>query len=120
MPRFTILAAHVPVGHSELEAGDAPMGGAFGRFFPLPAYDTIRSKAVAARDATQEHLELELVDDAGSSVPAQGGVQIVDYVDEIGPTGIEVHVLGIPYPRYAELFPGHVRAYELQFKSDAR
>ena len=44
-------------------------------------------------------------------LPAQGGLQIVDYSPELGSGGIELHVCGIGYPFYEELFPGRHAAY---------
>ena len=41
---------------------------------------------------------------------------MADHSAKLGPDGIEVTVLGIGYPLYAELFPQHVNAYEKQFK----
>jgi hypothetical protein len=44
-------------------------------------------------------------------------VQIIDYSAELGAEGIQVHVNGIGYPLYKELFPEHVAAYASQFGS---
>lgn len=49
---------------------------------------------------------------------AQGGVHIADCSAELGDEGLEVSVLGVPYPNYEELFPHHVAAYEQQFERD--
>ena len=70
------------------------MGVAIGRFLPLPAYEKIQAEVVAAFSLPQDHLELVVVDtEAGSSLPAQGGTQILDASDDLGPEGMEVHVL---------------------------
>jgi hypothetical protein len=116
MARFEVLASSIIVGHSELEGGDPPMGVATGKFMPLPAYAAIKASVVASRDSSQEHLSLAVRSSDGQLLPAQGGVQIVDYSAELGAEGIEVHVLGIDYPLYAELFPEHVTAYKNQFR----
>jgi hypothetical protein len=35
----------------------------------------------------------------------------IDYSAELGPDGVEVHFLGIPYPLYEALFPDAVARY---------
>jgi hypothetical protein len=114
MPRFEVFAGAIPVGYSELELGDAPMGVAAGKFIPSPAYASIHSSVVAAREGSQSHLSLVVRLVNGPELPAQGGVQIFDYSAELGADGLEVHVLGIGYPLYAELFPEHVAVYKAQ------
>ena len=116
MPRFEVLAGDSVVGWSELEGSDPPMGTVGGRFFPLPAYESIQPMIVAARDHSQAHLALTVRTADGRLIPAQGGVQILDYSAELGADGIEVHVYGIGYPLYEELFPGRHAAYVEGFK----
>jgi hypothetical protein len=117
MPRFEIRAGEVVIGRTELESGDPPMGVATGRFLPTRAYAAIQASVIAVRDASQEHLSLQVFQAGGAPVPAEGGVQIVDCSNELGPLEIEVHVLGIPHPLYAQLFPDHVAAYDRRFPS---
>lgn len=118
MPRFVeVLAGSTLIGHSRLEAGDPPMGVAFGRFLPLPAYASIKAEVVAARGRDQAHLNISVRLSNGAVLPAQGGVQLLDYSASFGDEGLEVEVLGIDYPLYQELFPAHVAAYENQFPS---
>jgi hypothetical protein len=111
MQRFVVFANTTAVGYSELERGDPPMGTAGGKFISLPAYEAIQASVVAAREASQEHLALSVRTIDGETIPAQGGVQIIDYSSELGADGVEVHVCGIDYPLYEELFPGHQAAY---------
>jgi hypothetical protein len=111
MPRFEVFANTTAIGYSELEYGDPPMGVALGRFFPLPGYEAIQPRVVAARAGLQTHLALTVRTADGHSIPAQGGVQINDCSAELGPEGIEVAVLGIGYPLYEELFPGRYAQY---------
>ena len=89
------------------------MGVAIGRFFPLVAYRAIQASVVAARDGSgsQSHLALAVRPVGGAVLPAEGGVQLVDFSSELGPEAIEVHVLGVGYPLYEELSPQHVAAY---------
>jgi hypothetical protein len=116
MHRYAVYFAGTLIGHSALEAGDPPMGVAIGRFWPVPAYEMIQSKVVAAFDSPQDHFAFVVVDtETGSSLPAQGGTQILDASSDLGPEGIEIHVLGIEYPLYEQLFPGRYAAYEASF-----
>jgi hypothetical protein len=113
--RFEVLANGVVVGSSELEVGDAPMGVAAGRFLPHPAYSAIQPLVVEGRDSSQAHLALVVRVTEGAEIPSEGGVRITDYSTELGDEGIEIEVLGIPYPLYGELFPEHVTAYCVRF-----
>ncbi|MGA3371803.1 MAG: hypothetical protein ABSC48_08595 [Terracidiphilus sp.] len=115
MPSFEVLSGGVLVGHFEMEHGDPPMGVASGKFFPLPAYDSIPTFTV--RDiaevevASQSHPSLIVRDVDGRELVPSGGVQISDYSAELGPDGLTVEIVGIGYPMYAELFPEHVVLY---------
>lgn len=91
------------------------MGVASGKFLPLPSYQEAQPSIIAARDNTQDHLALTVRTTDGQVLPAQGGVQIVDYSPELGAEGIELHVLGIGYPLYEDLFPGRHAAYVASF-----
>jgi hypothetical protein len=112
MPRFQVFAGETLIGHSDLELGDAPMGGAEGKFLPSPAYAAIQAAVVAAREESQDHLSLAVRVSGGRDLPAAGGVRILDYSDELGAERLQVSVLGIGYPLYGELFPEHVAAYK--------
>jgi hypothetical protein len=115
MARFEVLSGAIVIGRSELETGDAPMGVASGQFFPMPPYAQVQPAALAARDDSQSHLALSVRLIGGTDLPAQGGVKILDYSPELGPEALEVHVIGIGYPLYEELFPLQVAAYESKF-----
>ena len=117
MQQFEIYTGTTLIGHSSLEFGDPPMGVAGGRFSPLPAYETIRNAVVSASETDQSHLHLSAKSMSGLTLPAEGGVQIIDFSTELGDEGLQIHVLGIGYPLYQELFPSHVLAYENQFKN---
>ena len=118
MKRFVVLAGPTVIGHSDLELGDAPMGVAGGQFVPSTEYASVRPACVAARESSQAHIGLSVRVAGGESVPAQGGVQIFDYSEELGKAGVEVHVNGIPHPLYERLFPEHVEAYAKQFSAE--
>lgn len=115
MATYSVHLGTTLIGHSELEFGDPPMGVAFGKFLPTPEYQGVRSVCIAAlTGGDQSHLILSVKDADGVTIPA-AGVGVLDAVD-ISMEEIQVEVLGIPYPLYAELFPGHVRAYETKFR----
>jgi hypothetical protein len=112
MHRFTVYCSGVLIGHSALESGDPPMGVAFGRFSPLPAYEKVRQEIITTWGSTQEQLLLSVVDTlSGATLLAQGGVQIFDAVG-FEQEEMELQVAGIPYPLYEQLFPGRYAAYE--------
>jgi hypothetical protein len=95
------------------------MGVASGRLRPLPAYEQVRPACLAARDRPQSHLALSVATAEGELLPSAGGVVVADYSSELGPTEIEVSILGIAYPLYEQLFPSHVASYKRQFGSSA-
>lgn len=113
MPRFTVFFNSTPIGYSELEGGDPPMGTSVGRFLPLPSYQEVQPLLVAARLTSQDHLALTV-----QTTDAQGGTQIVDFSSELGSEGIELHVCGVGYPLYEELFPGRHAAYVASLSKD--
>jgi hypothetical protein len=119
MRRFKVLAGATVIGHSELESGDPPMGVAVGRFFPLLNYGEIQAAVIAAGDGSQSHLGLSVRSPGGVVLLAAGGVQLIDLSAELGPEAIEVHVLGIGFPLYGELFPQQVAAYARLGRPDA-
>ena len=123
MPRFEVYSGGTLVGHSELESGDSPMGVAFGKFLPLPAYDLIRAFTIAHVEqrecASQTHLQLIVRDHEGRELNSCEGVKIFDYSAELGSDGlavgpdfIEIYVIVIDRPLYEEVFPQHVAAYK--------
>ena len=111
MAQYRVYAGETLIGHSALESGDPPMGVASGKFFALPAYAFIQPQFIASRDLPQSHLALTIVRPNGDLIPSEHGVTILDYSAELGE--IEVHVVGIGYPLYEELFPNLAAAYRL-------
>ena len=114
--RFEVKLRGEVIGFSELEGGDPPMGVAFGRLLPTPAYTSIRPYCIEHRDYWKLIPELTVQESGGVPIECSGGVQIIDFSPELGEEGIQVHVNGIPYPLYGELFPQHVALYREQFK----
>jgi hypothetical protein len=111
MPRFEVLAGQVLIGHSELDHGDPPMGVAAGRFMPTPEYAIFQPLVIATRDGSQLDLTLRVLTPDGRELARDGQVQILDFSPELGPDGMEVQVLGIESPTYAELFPTQAAAF---------
>ena len=115
--RFTVkLAGHI-IGFSELEQGDAPMGVAFGKFIPTAAYGAIQPYCLVKQGEYSGVTGLTAEMEGGEQIECSGGVHIMDFSSELGEPAIEVHVNGIPYPRYGEIFPHHVNAYNKLFPS---
>jgi hypothetical protein len=86
-PRFEVFADSNLVGYSELEWGNPLMGVGGGRFFPLSGYSVIQPLVMAARDTSQAHLALSVQTPDGRTIPAQGGVQMIDHSSELGDEG---------------------------------
>ena len=92
------------------------MGVAFGKFVPTAAYTAIRPYCLTKQAEDSEGVPgLTLEIEGGEQIKCSGGVHIIDYSAELGEALIEVHVDGIPYPQYGEIFPHHVEAYNKQF-----
>jgi hypothetical protein len=112
MHRFLVLAGTEVIGFTRLEFGDPPMGVAFGAFVPNERYAAF-CEATPMLETGVRAVMLQGPD--GSLIPSVGSY-VRDLSTELGDEGLEVEALGIPYPLYESLFPGHVRAYESQFK----
>ncbi len=113
---FAIYAGDILVSHSELELGDPPIGVAFGKFIAAEGYRHIRHEC-RTNHADQAALAFEARSPAGDWLPC-AGVGVLDYSDHADDGDepyVEATVLGIPYPLYGELFPGHIAAYEKKF-----
>jgi len=113
--RFEVRLNGEPIGFSELEGGDAPMGVAFGRFIPNPAYRSVQPHCIEKGINGVTIPALTVHTNVGASIECSGGVQIIDLSPKMGDAGIQIHINGVPYPLYAELFPHHVKAYRDQF-----
>jgi hypothetical protein len=53
--------------------------------------------------------DLRVEEPRGIALECSGGFQIVDYCPEFGSEGIQLHLLGITVPPYAELFPDDLK-----------
>ena len=118
MPRFEISCQSILLGWTDFEAGDPPMGVAWGRFIPSPGYAGIQRTIVAATMGRAESPQLSARVAGGPTLDSTGGVHISDYSLEFGAEGLEVQILGLSHPPYETLFPEHVAAYEAQFQDD--
>jgi hypothetical protein len=108
--RFEVKLGGELIGFSELEGGDAPMGCAFGRLVPTPAYAAIQPNCIKHRDRWVSIPTLRVEAPGGVPVECSGGVQIIDMSPELGEEGIQIHLNGVTNPPYDELFPHHVEA----------
>ena len=113
--RFEIKLREETIGYSDLEFGDPPMGVAGGLLEPTAAYQSFQPYCIVNRG--------KWTPDSGLSAHIVGGAKlscqcivIEDDTAELAADGLRVEVMGIPYPLYEELFPGHVEAYRNQFK----
>ncbi|WP_456021506.1 hypothetical protein [Pseudomonas protegens] len=113
MPRFEIFSNGQHIGWSELEHGDPPMGVAHGVFIPGPGYSGIQEQVRASTQRDQRHFKFMVRVD-GVEVTASG-VSIADHAINSETDEMEVVVLGIEYPAYADVFPDHVAAYKAQW-----
>ncbi|SDN38060.1 hypothetical protein [Pseudomonas azotoformans] len=114
MLRFEAFSNGQPIGWSDLELGDPPMGVAFGVFVPAPGYSIIQEqvRAFAQRDQRHFNFTVRIV---GAEAIRAAGVCIADYSSDCGEDAIELSVLGIEYPPYGDVFPEHVAAYNQQW-----
>ncbi|WP_246474992.1 hypothetical protein [Pseudomonas folii] len=102
MARFSVYSGTTLVGYSALENTDPSMGVAFGQFDPADGYRLIQSEC-RANHSDQSALALTVETSDGQVIPC-AGVGILDYSVEYQDDYIEVNVLGIHDPFYAELF----------------
>ena len=110
MSMFRIYSGATWVGTSRLEYGDPPMGVSFGRFIPGLGYSAIQAEC-KWNHQDQSNLHLSAKTPSGEIIRC-AGVSILEANGDI-----EVNVLGISHPEYAELFPRHVRQYEASVHS---
>lgn len=109
MLRFAVFQHTQLIGWSELESGDPPMGVAFGRFFPAPAYAAVQALIRSRVESDQSDLHLSVHYQGQPLVAA--GVYIQDFSADCGEDAMEVTALGISHPPYAELFAQQAAAY---------
>ncbi len=109
--RFVVRLDDKVVATSNLEGGDPPMGVASGRLYTTDAYDSIRQYCVDHRDDWIELPGLSVTTEDGTAIECSGGIQIIDFSPEMGEEAIQIHLNGIISPKYAELFPQHVKFY---------
>ena len=114
--RFEVKLGNETIGYTELEAGDPPMGVAGGRFVPTPTYSSIQAHCIKHRERWEAIPGLSVTTAQGEPLECSGPILILDFSSELGESGIQIEVWGIPWPRYGELFPQHVEAYKKQFR----
>ena len=115
MRRFKIFSGQTLIGWSDLEAGDPPMGVAFGQFIPTATYAEVQNSIIASNESDQCCLSLSAKTAEDVHLEATGGIHITDLSTELGSESIEISVLGIEFAVYEILFSEHVSAYKKQF-----
>jgi hypothetical protein len=96
--RFEVYSRSELIGWSELEHRDPPMGVAFGRFVPAPAYSKVQSKVRAsleAKDRLGAQASLQLVVRTPAGAMLKEIATIADASDKY-PDNIELELLGVP------------------------
>jgi hypothetical protein len=106
---FTVKLGSEVIGSSVIESGDPSMGCAYGTFVPIRAYNAIQQHCIRYREKWKPVPGLTVEEARGIALECKGGFQIVDYSPETGSEGIELHLLGITMPPYAELFPDDLK-----------
>jgi hypothetical protein len=102
---FEVYSHSELIGWSELEHRDPPMGVAFGRFLPTPAYSKVQSQIRASVDSpdrlsAQAPLKIAVRTPGGASL--EQIATIMDVSDRY-PGEIELELLGVP--NYSLHFP---------------
>ena len=122
--RYTVQAAGMNLGHSELLDRDEGLGVAAGTFVPGPDYTQVQrifrlfteSNAESSAEPTDEQmlaryyaareaLDLRLLDPRGREIGTKS-IHIVDYSVELGPEAMEIDVT-ITDPAFWRPFPTH-------------
>jgi hypothetical protein len=88
MRRFKILSGQTLIGWSDLEAGDPPMGVAFGQLIPTATYAKIQDSIIASNESDQESLSLSAKTAEDVHLEATGGIHITDLSFEFGAEAI--------------------------------
>lgn len=116
---FHLLHQEKLVGKSALEDGDPPMGCAEGVFIAEEAFSEFRANTAPQPDddpAVNRWVGLSVRTEDGVKVECLDAVLFeYDFGDH---KEFRIDVLGIPHPRYEELFPGRYAAYEASLDKD--
>ncbi len=99
-----------------LEAGDPPMGVAFGEFYPTANYEGFRHNQpfTIEEPGSKRWNGLSLQKQHGQHIECTD-VTLLDWRHGED-VELEVTAFGISYQEYGSLFPNHVQAYKDQFK----
>ncbi|WP_412554130.1 hypothetical protein [Shimia sp. MIT1388] len=113
---FEIRFNEIPLGTSQLESGDPPMGCVEGKVAPSEYFEQF-AKINPPQDegdpAIKRWTGLRVLTSEGQELDAQDIVLME--IDFGGTTELRVDVLGIPSKQCKTLFPHHCKAYESQF-----
>lgn len=109
---FHVFYDGKPIGWSELEGGDPPMGCAAGRFIPDTGFSEFLAWVSPEQDddpALKRWIGLTISDCEGAQIECLDVVLFACEFD--GEQDLWVDALGIGFPLYEELFPGRYATY---------
>jgi hypothetical protein len=123
-----VYANGMLVGSADLMPADPPMGVASGPFYPNDDYQKIQPvlrehnlydgtlgevNAQKLREAQDKiyALRLSVITEAGDILDPLGGVNIVDFSEELDEDPYQIDVLGLPFDTYDRLFPSAWQEY---------
>ncbi|MBV1921629.1 MAG: hypothetical protein KUG73_13200 [Pseudomonadales bacterium] len=115
---YRIMFNDKSIGESELEVGDPPMGCVSGIIKAITNTEEFSFFILQCGGAENDgEYRLELTDKFSvitkndNNIPYSGGCIL--WYPELDEAVVDL--VGIPYPEYEKLFPGHVVKYEKQF-----
>ncbi|MEJ2880117.1 hypothetical protein [Pedobacter sp. GR22-6] len=128
MKLYDIFLDNNKIGTTELEKGDASMGGVFGKitFINISSgYDFFKTYCVTndielVTDYPEDRLILTRTIN-NLAVKNEVGIEIKGVGNQISGMDsdeFEISLEGVPYPFYEEEFPHHVKAYDNQFNNE--
>jgi hypothetical protein len=128
MKLYDIFLDNNKIGTTELENGDAPMGGVFGKinFINISSgYDFFKTFCTTndielVTDYPEDRLILTRTINT-LAVKNRQGIEIKGLGNQISGMDsdeFEISIEGVPYPFYEEEFPHHLKAYDDQFNNE--
>ncbi len=128
MKLYDIFLDNNKIGTTELEKGDAPMGGVFGKikFINISSgYDFFKTYCITndielVTDYPEDRLILTRTIN-NLAIKNELGIEIKGVGNQISGMDndeFEISLEGVPYPFYQEEFPHHVKAYNNQFNNE--
>jgi predicted nucleic acid-binding Zn ribbon protein len=121
MDSYRILLGDIPIGTTELERADAPMGVVIGRitfqgvdsgYSFIKEYCGKNGITLTMDDAEFKCIETQVIPEL--RVFSAKGIEVKGvgcYLSGIDDDGFDITIYGISYPFYEEEFPHHAKAY---------